>query len=125
MPAKKTTKKKKTQDKKTVMTPQVEVLPAEVSHEKNPYGNALARVNTVLAVRGGNPVGTISEQRSSHYSGWDELLKEDRRTRSQILELKSKENEVLNLIKNRVADGLIETIDSAVAQGLLHEPEEV
>ena len=125
MPVKKTTKKKKAADETNPKTSQVEVLPVEVSQEKNTYGNALARVNAVLAARGGATHGIISEQRASHNTGWEELLKEDRTTRSQILELKSKENQVLGLIRDRVADNLMDTIDTAVEQSVLQAPEEV
>jgi hypothetical protein len=125
MPAKKNTKNKKGKDEKGLNNPNVEVLPLEISQEKNAYGSALARVNAVLAAKGGTTRGTISEQRAVHNSGWEELLKEDQATRSQILELKSKENEVLGLIRDRVAENLIDTIDTAVGQGVLQAPEEV
>ena len=125
MPGKKETKKMNSQDGNTVTAPQVEVLPAKGPQEKNTYGYALARVNAVLSIRGGNLKGTIAEQRVSHNSGWEELLREDRTARSQILELKSKENEVLGLIRDRVAENLIDTIDTAVEQGVLQAPEEV
>jgi hypothetical protein len=39
--------------------------------------------------------------------------------------LKQKENEVLGLIRDRVAENLIDTIDTAVEQGVLQAPEEV
>lgn len=125
MPAKKNTKKKRSQDEKALNDPNVEVLPAEIPHENNAYGNALARVNAVLAARGGTTRGTIAEQRASHHSDWEDLIREDRMTRGQILELKSKENQVLSLIRDRVAENLIETIDTAVEQGVLQAPEEV
>ncbi|MFC1835949.1 hypothetical protein ACFL2Q_14725 [Thermodesulfobacteriota bacterium] len=125
MPAKKNTKKKKTPDEKTLGVPQVKVPSTDVPQLMDRYGSALARVNAVLTARGGPVTGTISEQRASHNSGWEELLKEDRMTRSQILELKEKENQVLGLIRDRVAGNLMDTIDTAVDQGVLVAPEEV
>lgn len=125
MPAKKSPKNKKTTGKPATGVPHVEVLPAEPSQPIDRYENALTRVNSVLSVRGGNPQGTFSEQRSVHYSIWQSLLKEDRTARQQILELKAKENQVLNLIRDKVADNLIQTIDAAVEEGVLQAPEEV
>lgn len=125
MPGKKNTKDKKSQDANPVMVSHVEILPPEVSQEKNAYTSALTRVDAVLSIGGGNPKGTIAEQRVSHHSDWEELLREDHITRGQILELKSKENQVLGLIRDRVAENLMDTIDTAVEQGVLQAPEEV
>jgi hypothetical protein len=75
--------------------------------------------------KGGSTQGTISTQRAEHTGKWQELLRQDQATRVQILELKEKENQVLELIRDKVAGNLIETIDSAVEQGILEAPEEV
>jgi hypothetical protein len=125
MPAKKNIKKKKSTDVTMNQALQVEVPLAETSQPEDRYGSALVKADAVLATGVGTSSGTISEQRARHYSGWDELLREDQTTRSQILELKSKENQVLGLIRDRVAENLIETIDKATEQGILKAPEEV
>ena len=125
MPGKKNTKDKKSQDATAMMLSHVEIFPSEVPQEKNAYTSALTRVDAVLSIRGGNPKGSIAELRVSHHSDWEELLREDHITRGQILELKSKENQVLGLIRDRVAENLMDTIDTAVEQGVLQAPEEV
>jgi hypothetical protein len=69
--------------------------------------------------------GTITEQRANHDSSWRQLISEDTQTRSEILELKAKENQVLVAIREKVAGNLIETIDSAVEEGVLEAVDEV
>ena len=125
MPGKRNTKKEQTEAETPLKPSEIEDLPAVVSPEKNAYAYALTRVNAVLAAKEGNLQGSVSEQRASHSSAWENLLREDRVTRGHILELKRKENEVLELIRDRVAENLMETIDTAVEQGVLRAPEEV
>ena len=63
-------------------------------------------------------------QRASHGTAWQNLMSEDQTIREQILEVKAKENQVLGMIRDRVAGNLIETLDTAIEQGLLETPEE-
>ncbi len=125
MPAKKTASQKRKSEKTNKETPQVEILPSMASEHLDSYQLALTKVNVVTMAKGGSPQGTISMQRAEHDGRWHELLRQDQGTRDQILKLKEKENQVLDLIGDKVAGNLIETIDSAVEQGILEAPEEV
>lgn len=125
MAMKKTPRKEQTEAETLLNPSEIKDLPALVSAEKNTYLSALARVNSVLTATSGNLQGSVSEQRASHSTAWENLLREDRVTRGHILELKQKENEVLGLIRDRVAENLMDTIDTAVQQGVLRAPEEV
>jgi hypothetical protein len=52
-------------------------------------------------------------------------MSKDQAIRQQILQLKAKENEVLAKIRDRVAANLLETMDTAIEEGVLEAPEEV
>ncbi|MFC1834105.1 hypothetical protein ACFL2Q_05140 [Thermodesulfobacteriota bacterium] len=125
MPAKRSTTKSKTNRKTKTEPIEPEVLVNEESVATDECEMALARVNRALATKDGNAQGIISEQRAYHSDSWQELMAQDGRTRSQILQLKAKENEVLTAIRNRVASNLMETLDVATEQGLLEATEEV
>jgi hypothetical protein len=103
----------------------VELLPVEKTARATLYDLALARVDALVRSSSGACRGVLPERLASHESAWQNLLKEDHVTRDQILQLKMKENEVLSMIRDRVAENLMETIDTAAEQGILRVPEEV
>jgi hypothetical protein len=118
----------KNNTKKSDQKPQIiaiEVLPAEKTALTTLHTVALARADTVMSSPSGTCRGLIPSQRASHGAVWQNLLTEDQATREQILRIKAKENEVLTLIRDRVAANLMETIDAAIEQGVLAAPEEV
>jgi hypothetical protein len=117
----------KSKDKKTSPKPQktlAELMPVKIFVPAGPYAAALARADAVIR-SSGVCRGIIPADRASHESAWQNLLTEDQVTRDQILELKAKENQILGVIRDRVAENLMETMDAAIEQGILAAPEEV
>jgi hypothetical protein len=51
-------------------------------------------------------------------------MNEDQTIRAHILEVKAKENRVLEMIRDRVATNLLETLDTAIEEGVLSAPEQ-
>jgi hypothetical protein len=105
--------------------PVVEVLPAEKAAQATPYATALAKADAVLCSAGGACQGVIPTLRAAHGSAWQGLMSEDQAIRQQVLQLKARENEVLAKIRDRVASNLMETMDTAIEEGVLDAPEEV
>ena len=105
--------------------PIVEVLPAAQVMPPTFYATALAKADAVLRSARSECQGVIPTQRAAHGSAWQNLLIEDVTTREQILQLKAKENEVLGMIRDRVATNLLETMDTAIEEGVLDAPDEV
>ena len=106
-------------------TSAVEMLPTEKAIPATLYTAALTKADAVISSAGGACRGLIPTERAAHRSAWQTLLEEDQTTRRQILQLKAKENEVLGKIRDRVASNLLDTMDSAIEQGVLEAPEEV
>jgi hypothetical protein len=84
----------------------------------------IARVDELIqASETGALTGRVPEIRSEHSCQWGRLIEEDIALRRQILTLKQKENALLGLIRDRVAENVIETADEATQQGVLKQPE--
>jgi hypothetical protein len=110
---------------KPTKKPAIEVLPPEEATPPVIHVTALARADAVIRSADRIFRGVIPTQRASHGSAWQNLVSEDQTIRQQILEVKAKENEVLGMIRDRVAANLVETLDTAIEQGVLVAPEEV
>lgn len=117
----KNSKKPKVRAKTSV----IEVLPAEKGTPPVTHIAALARADAVTRSGGGVCGGVIPAQRASHGSAWQNLMSEDQTIRDQILEVKAKENQLLGMIRDRVAANLMETLDTAIEQGVLEATEGV
>ncbi len=84
----------------------------------------IKQVDALLqAAEQGEARGRVPEARNEHACQWAKLLDEDMALRQQILALKQKENALLGMIRNRVAEHVLETADQATEQGLLKQPE--
>ena len=105
--------------------PAVEVLSAEKVASATSYDTALARFNAMMVSTTGTCRGVIPTQRATHASALQGLMSKDQAIRQQILQLKAKENEVLAKIRDRVAANLLETMDTAIEEGVLDAPDEV
>jgi hypothetical protein len=64
----------------------------------------------------------VPEIRREHESRWGKLLDEDISLREQILTLKQKENTLLRMIRDQVADNVLETSEIAGKNGLVKTP---
>ncbi len=85
----------------------------------------LERIDAVVESHGGVPSrGIIPQQRDEHASEWHRLLAKDRKLRAEILNLKGRENQVLTIIRDRVMTNLVDTVDTAMNQGLLSPRQE-
>ena len=103
----------------------IEVLAAQEITPPVAHVAALARADAVVRAAGGVRQGLIPSQRASHGSAWQNLMNEDQAIRGQILEVKAKENRVLEMIRDQLAADLVDTLDTAIEQGVLNSPEEV
>lgn len=123
---KKTTKK--SSEERVSSTPTKTELP--VAKEASPAMTAddlderIKRVDAMIQAGGkGEPKGRLPEIRREHSCMWAKLMEEDVALRSQILTLKRKENALLAMIRDRVAENVLETADEATDQGVLKQAE--
>ncbi len=132
MPAKKKQTNKQAAKKTVEKTESVAVVENElmVSSERSRVTMSedltarISRVDALIeAAEGGKLTGRVPEIRSEHSCQWGKLLDEDVALRRQILTLKQKENMLLSLIRDRVAENVIDTADEAALQGVLKQPE--
>ena len=83
----------------------------------------LARIDNLVEVNGGEPShGRINLEREDFRDQWTWMRSQEKRLRDDILELKGKELEVLDVIRNRVATNLMDTLDRAVSEGAIQPP---
>lgn len=137
MPPKKSPQtKKSTRRKPEATVPEPEVQPMETL-EKEPETQVMApsvapnrdmsvriaRIDSLIeAAQHGELNGRVPEIRREHESRWGKLLDEDISLREQILTLKQKENTLLRMIRDQVADNVLETSEIAGKNGLVKTP---
>ena len=128
MPAKKkqpVPKQTKKTKKEAVVepTPQAQTDGGLVTATQDLSGR-VARIDALIeAGDKGDFSGRVPQARNEHHCKWAALLEEDIALRKQIVTLKEKENALLGMIRDRVAENLIDTADQATEQGLLKQPE--
>jgi hypothetical protein len=132
MPAKKKQATKPATKKAPAKTNPVPVVQNETLMSPEPSITAMSkdldaritRVDALIeAAEAGKLTGRVPEIRNAHSCQWGKLIEEDIALRRQILTLKQKENMLLGLIRDRVAENVIETADEATQQGVLKQPE--
>ena len=130
MPAPKKSTKKQTAPKKTARKSTKNASSVPVVQGESPsiampehLADRIARVDAIIqAGDAAASGGRIPEIRSEHSCQWGKLLAEDVALRQQILDLKRKENSLLGLIRDKVAENVIETADQATQEGVLKAP---
>ncbi len=132
MPPKKATPTKRAPKKKVEKAePVVESKQQESSesaivsapHAKTELTARMSRIDSLIeAAEQGEFSGRVPEIRKEHETRWGKLLDEDISLREQILTLKQKENTLLKMIRDRVADNVLETADVAGQNGLIKTP---
>lgn len=132
MPPKKNTTTKRATKKKVEKVDPVMETNAENNTESaivsapGPKGELTARMSRIdsliEAAEQGDFSGRVPEIRKEHETRWGKLLEEDISLREQILSLKQKENTLLKMIRDKVADNVLETADVAGQNGLIKTP---
>jgi hypothetical protein len=139
MPPKKTTQTKKTSRKKAEPSKAATEsrIPESVEPEwdsqtqenalsvasKTDLSARISRIDSLIeAAQHGELNGRVPEIRREHEARWGKLLEEDISLREQILTLKQKENTLLKMIRDQVADNVMETAEVAGNSGLVKTP---